>query len=207
MQEHIAKKLRLSILLWLMLLAAGCFLMLVDYYEQQQAFQWEEMVQPHWEAENISVAIATAEQDVADESAVNKNAVEPVVLEAVALEAAVPETIVQQEPEIPVPEKLAVSNESNKKKVIPKTVAKKKSTKLALKLPENLYHGEVPEWEEKKPVVIPDFFVPKKGPERVQLGGRLIIDEEPKKKQNNEESASYLDALQGAELNISIKVP
>ena len=205
MQEHIAKHLRISILIWLLLLAAA-FPYLVAYYERQQAFQWQEMVQPHWEAENVSVAIATAEQDVADESAVNKNTVEPVVLETIALEAVVPETIVQQEPEIPVPEKLSVSNESSKKKFIPKTVVKKKNNKLMLKLPENLYQGEVTEWEEKKPVVIPDLFAPKKGPERVQLGGRLIIDEEPKTKPK-EEGASYLDSLQGAELNISIKVP
>jgi hypothetical protein len=205
MQEHIAKHLRISILIWLLLLAAA-FPYLVANYERQQAFQWQEMVQPHWEPENVSVAIATAEQDVADESAVNKNTVEPIVLETVALEAVALETVVQQEPEMPVQEKSFAPIESNKKKVIPKAVVKKKNNKLMLKLPENLYQGEATEWEEKKPVVIPDLFAPKKGPERVQLGGRLIIDEESKKKQK-EEDASYLDSLQGAELNISIKVP
>ena len=200
MQEHIAKNLRISILLWLLLLALA-FPYLIAYYERQQEFQWQEMVQPHWEAVNVSVSIATAEQDVVDENAVKYNAVEPVVLEA-----AVAESVVEQEPEVPVPEKLSVFNESSKKKIILKTVARKKNSKLTLKLPENLYQGEVTEWEEKNPVVIPDLFAPKKGPERVQLGGRLIMDEGAKKKPR-EEGASYLDSLQGAEVNISIKVP
>ena len=134
MQEHIAKHLRISILIWLLLLAAA-FPEVVANCERQQAFQWQEMVQPHWEPENVSVAIATAEQDVADESAVNKNTVEPIVLETVALEAVALETVVQQEPEMPVQEKSFAPIESNKKKVIPKAVVKKKNNKLMLKLP------------------------------------------------------------------------
>jgi len=193
MQEHIAKHLRISALIWLLLLALA-FPYLLAYYERQQDFQWQEMMQPHWEAVNVSVAIV--EKDVAEQSVV-----EPVVLESVEVEK-----VVEQEVEAPAPEKPAEPIESNKKKIISKPVVKKKNSKLSLKLPENLYQGEVTEWEEKKPLVIPDLFAPSKEPERVQLGGRLIVDEGPKKKQN-EEDASYLDALQGAELNISIKVP
>ena len=52
MQEHTAKKLRISILLWLLILALA-FPYLIHYYEQQQVFQWQEMVQPHWEKEIV----------------------------------------------------------------------------------------------------------------------------------------------------------
>ena len=102
------------------------------------------------------------------------------------------------------------AKESDKKTIVQKAdrkVAAKKNGTLALKLPENLYQGEVSEWEEKKPLVMPDLFAQKKKSERVQLGGRLILDEEPKKKQNQKEDAGYLDAVKGAEVNISIKVP
>ena len=73
---------------------------------------------------------------------------------------------------------------------------------MTLKLPENLYHGQAAEWEEKKPLVVPDFFAPKKeGPSRYQFSGRLIVDEDKKKEQPD---ASYLDSVKGAEINISI---
>ena len=106
----------------------------------------------------------------------------------------------------------SLPKDSTKKKIIqevsrkadPKVVVKK-NNKLTLKLPENLYQGKVGQWDEKKPLVIPDLFASKRE-ERVHLSGRLIIDEEPRQKQT-EESSSYLDSLQGAELNISIKVP
>ncbi len=195
MQEHTAKHLRISALIWLLLLALA-FPYLIAYYERQQEFQWQEMVQPHWEAVNVSVAVV--EKDIVEKDVADKNIVEHAVLELAEIEQ-VPE----QEPEVPAPVKPTMPNENGKKKIIPKLVTKKKNNKLTLKLPENLYQGEVTEWEEKKTVVIPDLFAPKK--ERVQLGGRLIVDEEPKKKQK-EEDASYLDSLQGAELNISVKM-
>lgn len=73
---------------------------------------------------------------------------------------------------------------------------------MTLKLPENLHQGQVAEWEEKKPLVVPDFFAPKKeGPSRYQFSGRLIVDEDKKKEQPD---ASYLDSVKGAEINISI---
>ena len=198
MQEHIAKNLRISILIWLLLLALA-FPYLLAYYERQQEFQWQEMVQPHWEV--VNVPVATAAQDVVDENAVKENTVEPVVLETSALEP-----VAEQKLEMPASEKPSVPIESNKKKVIPKAVIKKKNSKLALRLPDNLYQGEVSEWDEKKPVLMPDLFAPKRESERMQLGGRLLMDEGTKKKQKAED-ASYLDSLQGAEVNISIKVP
>src|SRR6478735_6770038 len=190
MQEHIAKNLRISILIWLLLLALA-FPYLLAYYERQQEFQWQEMVQPHWEV--VNVPVATAAQDVVDENAVKENTVEPVVLETSALEP-----VAEQKLEMPASEKPSVPIESNKKKVIPKAVIKKKNSKLALRLPDNLYQGEVSEWDEKKPVLMPDLFAPKRESERMQLGGRLLMDEGTKKKQKAED-ASYLDSLQGAE--------
>ena len=214
MQEHVAKRLRISILIWLLLLALA-FPYLIAYYERQQEFQWQEMLQPHWETVNAPPAIATAEQDIVDDNAVKGNTVEPVEVEPVIPEPVVAEPeavepdVAEPEPAEPTP---SSPKDSAKKKIIqkvdrkvdPKVVAKK-NNKLTLKLPENLYQGKVSQWDEKKPVVIPDLFEPKKE-ERVHLSGRLIIDEEPRKKQTAE-NASYLDSLQGAELNISIKVP
>src|SRR6478735_2541301 len=102
MQEHIAKNLRISILIWLLLLALA-FPHLLAYYERQQEFQWQEMVQPHWEV--VNVPVATAAQDVVDENAVKENTVEPVVLETSALEPVAVEQVAEQKLEVPVPEK------------------------------------------------------------------------------------------------------
>ena len=71
-------------------------------------------------------------------------------------------------------------------------------------LPDNLYHGQASEWEEKKPVTIPDFFAPKDEPSRYQLGGRLIIDEDKKKQVPD---ASYIDTVKGAEVHIQVMMP
>ena len=75
MQEHHAKHLRISALIWLLLLALA-FPYLIAYYERQQEFQWQEMVQPHWEAISAPAKIATAEQDVVDVNAVKGNTAE-----------------------------------------------------------------------------------------------------------------------------------
>ena len=225
MQEHSAKKLRVSILLWLMLLAL-VFPYAVDYYEQQQAFQWEEMVQPHWEVELVP------RKDIgADRNAVVANRNDPVAARDVPewkdLDVEfLPEPEEEKQEQIPEPPvtptlvetqtpavtqapivtsapPVAPKTTTAKKPPAPKKLAAaKKKSGMTLKLPENLYHGQAAEWEEKKPLVVPDFFAPKKeGPSRYQFSGRLIVDEDKKKEQPD---ASYLDSVKGAEINISI---
>lgn len=193
MQEHIAKHLRISILIWLMLLSLA-FPYLVHYYEQQRALQWEAMVQPHWQT--IEYAPPT---DVAESTN----------LETVTLDNSIAETAVEktaseniQGAVMPVP---AEPVKTTPNKQIKKLASQKKNSSLHFRLPEDLYHGRAAEWHEKKPLVMPDLFAPKKESERVQLGGRLIMDEDTKTKPK-EEDAGYLDSLQGAEVNISIKV-
>ncbi|HSC75725.1 MAG TPA: hypothetical protein VLB90_05760 [Pseudomonadales bacterium] len=187
MQEHTEKYLRISALIWLLLLALT-FPYLFHYYEQQHVFQWEDMVQPHWE--KVIVPTPAHTEDVVGW----KNLDVPAVLPDMEI----------AEPKKSVPVDKPVLN-----KPVPKAVARKKNDKLTLKVPENIYQGEVAAWEDKKQVPMPDFFAPKKdGPDRFQFGGRLIIDEDNKKKKESEAAdASYLDAVQGAEVNISISTP
>jgi hypothetical protein len=225
MQEHSAKKLRVSILLWLMLLAL-VFPYAVDYYEQQQAFQWEEMVQPHWEVELVP------RKDIgADRNAVVANRNDPVAARDVPewkdldveflpepeqekqqqipepplteLPPVTPSPPVTQTPVVTITPPVIPKTTTAKKTPTPtKLVVTKKKSGMTLKLPENLHQGQVAEWEEKKPLVVPDFFAPKKeGPSRYQFSGRLIVDEDKKKEQPD---ASYLDSVKGAEINISI---
>ncbi|HQQ74654.1 MAG TPA: hypothetical protein PK031_05840 [Pseudomonadales bacterium] len=195
MQEHTAKKLRLSILLWLMFLTV-VFPHLLQYYEQQQTFQWEKMVQPHWEVVASSPLVFEEALSVKD------------VPEWKSLDA--PESIDTVPPDPVLPDKVEEKNpdpeNASARKIKSKTkTASKKSNHLTLNLPENLYSHQTAEWGEKPPVVVPDLFAPKKdNPDRVQMGGRLIIDENKKKEQPD---ASYLDTVKGAEVNISIKVP
>ena len=190
MQEHIAKNLRISILIWLLLLALA-FPYLVAYYEQKKEFQWQNMAQPHWE--KVIAPTPAHTEDIAEWK--NLDVPAPVPTLPVA--------------EIAEPEKPVADNKPVLNKPVPKAVARKKSDKLTLKVPENIYQGEVAAWEDKKQVPMPDFFAPKKGdPDRFQFGGRLIIDEDNKKKKESEAAdASYLDAVQGAEVNISISTP
>lgn len=225
MQEHSAKKLRISILLWLLLLAL-VFPYAIDYYEQQQAFQWEEMVQPHWEVELVP------RKDIgADRNAVVANRNDPVAARDVPewkdldveflpepeqekqqqipepplteLPPVTPSPPVTQTPVVTITPPVIPKTTTAKKTPTPtKLVVTKKKSGMTLKLPENLHQGQVAEWEEKKPLVVPDFFAPKKeGPSRYQFSGRLIVDEDKKKEQPD---ASYLDSVKGAEINISI---
>ena len=218
MQEHSAKKLRVSILLWLLLLALG-FPYAVDYYEQQQAFQWEEMVQPHWEVELVVRKDIGADRNGAigardvpewkdldveflpePEEEKQEQIPEPPVTPTL-VETQTP--AVTQAPIVTPAPPVAPKITTAKKPPAPKKLAAaKKKSGMTLKLPENLYHGQAAEWEEKKPLVVPDFFAPKKeGPSRYQFSGRLIVDEDKKKEQPD---ASYLDSVKGAEINISI---
>lgn len=225
MQEHSAKKIRVSILLWLLLLAL-VFPYAIDYYEQQQAFQWEEMVQPHWEVE-----LAPRKIIGADKNAVVANRNDPVAARDVPewkdldveflpepeqekqqqipepplteLPPVTPSPPVTQTPAVTITPPVTPKTTTAKKTPTPtKLAATKKKSGMTLKLPENLHQGQVAEWEEKKPLVVPDFFAPKKeGPSRYQFSGRLIVDEDKKKEQPD---ASYLDSVKGAEINISI---
>lgn len=188
MQEHTAKKLRLSILLWLLLLAL-LFPYLIHYYEQQQVFQWQEMVQPHWEEVVAPPAIT-----------VQGSTVDVVEWKTIEVEAPADKAV-----EVLPEEKVTNPNNPGQKKTSHKVVTVKKNNGLTLNLPDNLYRGQTAEWEEKKQMVVPDFFAPKKEePSRYQLGGKLIIDEE---KQKQQPDASYIDTVKGAEVNIQIKTP
>lgn len=189
MQEHTAKRLRISVLLWLLILAIT-FPYLLHYYEQQHTYQWEEMVQPHWEVMAESPAPVqedTEEQDVPEWKNLPTDMPTP------------------DAPEKIPDNNVAVEKKTDQKKLAKKAPVVKKNSGLTLKLPENLYRGQAAEWEEKKPVTIPDFFAPKKeDPSRVQLGGKLIVDEDKKKQLPD---AGYLDTVKGAEFNIQISTP
>jgi hypothetical protein len=199
MQEHIAKKLRISILLWLLLLAL-LFPYLIYYYEQQYVWQWQDMVQPHWE-EEVTPSATTVPGGAAADIPEWKN-IEAESLPEQAVEINNVDRVASQEN--PVQES-PVQENPRQVKSKPKTAAANKKARLTLKLPENLYRGQTAEWEQKKPLVIPDFFAPKKEePSRFQLGGRLIIDEDKKKQMPD---ASYIDTVKGAEVNIQIKTP
>jgi hypothetical protein len=203
MQERIAKRIRISILLWSALLAllSPYFF---EYYAQRQNYQWEAMVQPHWQP--VVRELPIAELDVAVQDAEEWKNLDVEIENAVLPETAPPDSPVTPDSALtvskaPSAQKVPIQDRNSREQP-----ASKQERKLTLALPDNLYQGKQGDWEEKKPLVVPDFFSPKpESSDGLQFGGRLIVDEEKAKNKEDKAESSYLDAVQGAEINIKIK--
>lgn len=183
-----------------LLLMAVLMLFAVSEYEKNMAFQWETMVQPHWEGvvpqKPLMLPLASSEKT--DEVIISPDTEEAEI--AIAPPVKKKATAVKKAVEV--------------KKILPKPAQKTASTpkrSLRLRVKDDLYYGHTARWEMKKHKVMPDFFAPKPEDQNgVQLDGHLLMDGDDnvssssKKNQNND--ADYLDAIKGAELNISIKM-
>lgn len=172
--------------------------LMIEHYESQQDYRWENMLRQQWHPpvepgilpvtareESPSLpALASAGEDVQEW----KSLAAPVGIET---------------PVSPPVEPAAAKTKPAVKPAAPakKAAVPKKPESLKLRLPENPYHGALAKWEDEAP--LPDLFAPKPvSPGRLELGGRLITDDDVQKK--NPE-ADFLDTVKGAELNISIK--
>lgn len=178
-----------------LLLMAVLMLFAVSEYEKNMAFQWETMVQPHWEGvvpqKPLMLPLAS---EKTDEIIISPDADEAEIKVAVPVEKKPAE----------------VKKTAEVKKDLPELASAPKRS-LRLRVKEDLYYGHTARWEIKKQKVMPDFFAPKPQEQSdVQLGGHLIMEDDEnavgssKKNPNNE--ADYLDAIKGAQLNISIKM-
>jgi len=204
MQVSVAKRIRITILLCLALF----FLLLpyfLDFYSQRQAYQWEAMVQSHWQPEQEPLPIAElgiAVQDVEEWKKLDDEMVADNLPDTTSSDSNLKTDVTLTDNKAtPLAQKVPIQERKQSEQL-----ASKKERKLTLVLPDNLYQGRQLDWEEKKPLVMPDFFSPK--PESfdgLQFGGRLIVDEEKTKKKDNKVESSYLDSVQGAEINIQIK--
>ena len=175
--------------------------LLIEWYERRQAFQWEIMVQPHWETLPAPLLLPSVEPDtLAAQDVVEWESLEPepeLVPEPEPVPEPAPEPVASVQPPAPVKPPPVT------RKPVPARAAAVKKDSLKLKLPEDPYRGQPAEWEEKPVVVLPDLFAAKPAaPSRLELGGRLITDDEVEK--NNPE-ADFIDTVKGAEINITIK--
>jgi hypothetical protein len=200
MQEHTPKIVRVSMLLCLLLLSL-LSPFLIREYEQRMAYQWEDIVQPHWEPVDEQALTVKVSEDVAEWKTIPAEGLEIPPAQMPEPVKVMPAAKTNHEtPEHTKKAASAVKQEGRKK-----TVSSPKVGALKFKVPDDLYQGKTAEWEEKSPAPLPDFFGPKKeSPNRFQVGGRIIVDEEKKKQQPD---ANYLDTVKGAEINISIKTP
>ncbi len=201
-----------------LLLISLFMLFAVSEYEKSMAFQWESMVQPHWEgvvprqplllplASEKTDEITVSSKEEEEEEEEEKNPPKPNKLSS---------EVTQKIPvvkETAVVDKVVAKEKSSGISQEPKPlVAPKKALRLRLK--DDLYDGRSARWDIKKQKVMPDFFSQKQEEQRdVQLGGRLIMegDDNSTANRNNQNRNNggndYLDAVQGAELNISIKM-
>lgn len=199
MQEHTPKRIRVSVLLFLLLLSL-LSPYLIREYERRTAFQWEEIVQPRWEVVvEQPLPISELEDMASDDVAEWKEM--PEQMQEIA-----PDVKMEARSSLPVAVKNPEKMEMPEKPTVPeKKSTQRKSAALHLNVPDDLYEGKTAKWEEKQPVSLPDFFASEPvSPGRVQLGGRIIIDEEKKQQQAD---TTYLDTVKGAEISISIKTP
>lgn len=201
---------------------------LIAFYESRQDYQWEQMLGQQWQPPVEPLALPATSTEQALEQGVPGMAsadtpewqlLEPVpeapeespladpppaepAPPAATAPVAAPEQP-QDEQRTAAARKAAVPPQvaQPKAKADNKAPAKPKPKSLKLKLPENPYHGEVAKWQEEPP--LPDLFAPKPAPpSRLELGGRLITDDEVQKK--NPE-ADFIDTVKGAEINITVK--
>lgn len=189
---------------------------LIEYYESQQDYQWEDMLRQQWQPAVEPISLPVAATSLASADTPEWQSLQPVPvtappeppLEEPLLEepqpplpasSPPPETAQARKPQQPVARPPAVVQQASPPKT--KTKAKPATRPLKLKLPDNPYRGEVAQWEEEPP--LPDLFAPKPAPpSRLELGGRLITDDEVQKK--NPE-ADFIDTVKGAEINITVK--
>ena len=192
-QQDPATRSYLPLLLPLLALSLAMPLM-IEHYESQQDYRWENMLRQQWHPPELAGGgdvqewKSLADEPAADVVVMNETPATPVEIEG---------------PVAPPSELAAAKTKPAVKPVIParKAAAPKKPESLKLRLPENPYLGEVAEWEEEPP--LPDLFAPKPAsPSRLELGGRLITDDDVQKK--NPE-ADFLDTVKGAEISISIR--
>jgi len=202
-----------------LLLMSVLVLFAVNEYEKNIAFQWEAMVQPHWEGvvpqRPLLLPLAS---DKTDEIIISPDTEEAEIDAAPPVEK--PHAVVEikntvEEKKV-VEKKHFVEVKKNPPKLASTPELKQKTASapkrpLRLRVKDDLYYGHTARWEMKKHRVMPDFFAPKPQEQSdVQLGGHLIMEDDEnavsssKKNQNNE--ADYLDAIKGAQLNISIKM-
>lgn len=189
----------------------------VNEYEKDMAFQWENMVQPHWEGavpqeklllplvndQAKEIVITPEEKEIEQPPVVD---VEKVVVET---KPAPVKAIVKAIKKIGASHpaaKPAMKNESTAK------MASNQRRALRLRMSEeNLYRNQTARWEEKKKKVMPDFFAPKEEPnDGIEMGAQLIMDDDDRRlggsKKKQDEDAGYLDSIQGAEFNFKIKM-
>ncbi len=236
-QQDPALRSRLSLLVPLLLLSLAALLG-IAYYERQQAYQWEQMLQQDWQPPVDPITLPAGELEMQveapDIATANEDTPEPNTL-AIRDEAAppppAPETAVtnatatdphaKSPAEKPHPEKWRLEKPKSEKQQVEKQQIEKQTVKdtarptvktavktsgkpLKLKVPDNPYQGEPATWDNKKPAPLPDLFAPKqKEQSRLQLGGRLITDDKKLKDPN----ATFLDTVEGAEINISVSTP
>lgn len=201
-----------------LLLMSLLLLFAVNEYEKSREFQWQNMVQPHWEGEVpqaplllplatekadavvIASDIGKGEVDLAQPQLPEKD-VEPSVEEIKKPEAVKKTELVSNVAAVVVKNKPQPQVEKN-------APTPKKALRLRMK--EDLYYGHTSRWEVKKQKEMPDFFAQKTNPDDVRLGGHLIMegDDNSTASRNNQDKKNgdggYLDAIQGAELKISI---
>lgn len=222
-----------------LLLMSLLMLFVANEYEKNMAFQWENMVQPHWEGavpqeklmlplvnDKAKDIVITPDESAEDESstAAEETESEPVVTTTTKKTEEKPSAAKQsaeitKKPEIKkiVTAKVAVvppKTTDNKAQSAAQKVAITQKRALKLRVSEdNLYRNHPAKWELKKQKMMPDFFAPKTNDsDGVQMAGHLIMDDDETsgagsgRKKKNEEDASYLDSIQGAELNFSIKM-
>jgi outer membrane biosynthesis protein TonB len=201
-----------------LLLMSLLLLFAVNEYEKSRAFQWQNMVQPHWEGEvpqvPLLLPLATEKADaVVISPDVGKGEVDlaqpppPVKdVEPSVEEIKKPEVVKKPEPVSNAA--VAVVKNKSQPQVPKATTTPKKALRLRMK--EDLYYGHTSRWEVKKQKEMPDFFAQKTNPDDVRLGGHLIMegDDNSTASRNNQDKKNgdggYLDAIQGAELKISI---
>jgi hypothetical protein len=208
-----------------LLLMSLLLLYAANEYKKNMDFQWENMVQPHWEgvvprqplllplaSEKVDAVVIAPSQDDVDIDISKPLASAPT--ETVKKNTADVKQIADTKTIVAEPKLVesAVKSKTPPSAQIPKaTTASKKA--LHLRMKEDLYYGHTAHWEMKKKKVMPDFFAPKENQSDVQLGGHLIMEGDDNStanrgNQNNKNNGNndYLDAIQGAELNISIKM-
>ncbi len=197
-----------------LLLMSVLMLFVVHEYEKNMAFQWEAMVQPHWEgvvpqrplllplaSEKTDEIIISPDTDEADNEVAAPVEKKPAV--------ALVKNIVAEKKTAEV--KKAVEVKKNSPKPVPtqKTAGVPKRS-LRLRVNDDLYYGHTARWEMKKHKVMPDFFAQKPEDQSgVQLDGHLLMDGDDNvssSKKNKNGDTDYLDAIKGAEINISIKM-
>lgn len=204
-----------------LLLISLLLLFAVNEYEKSMNFQWENMVQPHWEGvvpqtplllplanEKTDEIVVSPDFDEVEEdieTPVEKN--RPV--DVVKKPTEVKKSDVVKTDTTKTAAASAAKNTPQKPEPVQKAVAAKKKS-LHLRVKEDLYYGHTARWEMKKQKVMPDFFAPKPQEQgNIQLGGHLIMEDDEslgggRRSQNDD--TDYLDAIKGAELNISIKM-